>query len=189
MLKRSIIFIVTVLLLFSSLLFALFVFKSKEDINPSQPKILPVVPKQSQKAETVISLSPNPFYIASQSGSFDVIVNTGSNKITAVQLEVGFDPEKITNVSLVPDVFFEQPVVLINDTDNKNGKISYALAIPPTGRAKSGIGVVAKINFLTKLSKGTKTDFVLLPKTLVTAEGQEASVLKKAFGATVIFSK
>lgn len=187
--KRTTIFIVTIFIFLTSLLFALFVFNNKQNQNQTPKPNFPYVPKQSQKAETIIYLSPNPLSIASQSGSFDVLINTSSNKATAVQLEIGFDPLQILNIDIVPGDFLSQPIVLIDDIDLKNGKISYALAITPSGSPKTGTGTVAKIYFTLKNSAFGKTDLTLLPKTLVTAEGEEASVLKNATGASIVQSQ
>lgn len=145
------------------------------------------VPTPTPVAQTVLVLFPNPLVVASPSGSLAVTIDTGENPVTAVQLEFSYNPLALPTIDIKPSTFFENPVTLLKTVDTKNGKISYALAIPPTGAAKKGKGEIATISFTTNIPSGQKSDIILLPKSLVTAEGVQKSVLKSSSGATIFY--
>lgn len=148
--------------------------------TPTTPAVL---------AQTTLALSPSLLSLSSNSGSLNVVIDSGSNKITAVQLELSYDPKMLSAVDITPGAFFDKPVTLIKTIDDKNGKISYALGIAPTGLAKSGQGAVATITFSSAQQTGQATQITFSPKTLVTAEGANSSVLKATSGAAVVFTQ
>jgi|WetSurMetagenome_2_1015567.scaffolds.fasta_scaffold06078_8 hypothetical protein len=110
--------------------------------------------------------------------SIPIRISTGKNKVTAVQLELQYDPLILVNVELSPGPFFASPTALLNLIDNKTGRISYALGIATSGA--SGNGIVANLNFSVKNKNPQDTAIIFLPKTLVVAEGRSESVLKEA---------
>ena len=118
--------------------------------------------------------------------SLPISINTFKNKVTAVQLELQYDPKILTNVTVVPGSFFVNPIVLLNQIDIKTGRISYAFGIGPIGQAVIGKGTVANITFTTKVKTAEKTSILFLPTTLVTAEGINKSVLKQAINALFV---
>ena len=79
--------------------------------------------------------------------------------------------------------------ILINKIDTTNGKVSYAIVIPPTGKAKKGAGTVATLKFTANVSVAKQTVIKFLPKSLATAEGLSKSVLKTTSDATIIFAE
>ena len=90
--------------------------------------------------------------------SLPIIINTGANNVTAVQLELAFDPSILTDVNMNPSSFFEDPAVLLNRIDSKQGRISYALAasdaalgVQPlhSGSGVQGESTLATITFQT----------------------------------------
>lgn len=111
--------------------------------------------------------------------SLPVNITTGKNRVTAVQLELIYDPKVLSNVSVVPGSFFKNPIALLNQIDTKTGRISYALGISPTDEAVMGKGVTAILTFDVKAGTEAKTVILFLPKTLVTAQGVTESVLKQ----------
>lgn len=164
-------------------------------ISPSQ-KPKPSAPPPSQIsssptptpiAQTVLSFSPSPLVIASQSATIAVTVDTGANLVTAAQLELVFDPKTITIIDIQPGTFFADSVILLKNIDAKNGKISYVSAVSPTGQAKAGTGTIATLSFTTNLASGGKTDITFSPKTIVTAEKVQVSVLKASENATIFY--
>ena len=118
----------------------------------------------------------------------NVNINSGTNKVTGVQLEFLYDPKVLTNVDIVPSIFFENPVVLLTDVNKKEGRISLALGIPPSQKGVQGAGVVAVLTF-NKASKSGETIISFLPKTVVSGEGIVQSVLKTATDLTLDLSK
>lgn len=163
-------------------------------ISPKQPQETPLPqlvtkPSPTPVAQTTLALMPNPLIISSPSGSLDVTIDTGNNNVTAVQLELSYDPKILSNVSIAnPAVngFFDSPTELLKKIDVKKGTISYAIALDPTKPAQRGSGIVATLKFRAAL--GT-TQVTFLPQTLVTAEGISVPVLKSATDATVTYTR
>lgn len=171
--------IVTVVLIFVAL-------SPKQEQQEGTPRILPTV---TPSAQSILEIGPNPLVTSTQSVTADVMVDSGENKVTAVQLELSFDPTKISNITITPGTLLENPVILLNNIDYKEGRISYAIGISPTGTAKAGTGTVATITLQTALLNGEQTAITVLPKSLITAEGISSSVLKEATGTTITFTQ
>lgn len=155
--------------------------------TPAPPPIAPnkALPIKQTVAETVLRFD-DPF-AANAVYSLPLMISTGRNAVTAVQVELSFDPQVLTKVTVNPGSFFNNPIVLLNDVDQQAGKISYALGISPQDNGISGEGVVATINFQTKVAAPTTTSVTFLAKTLVTAEGVSQSVLKSSSPALLQF--
>ena len=183
--KRTIPLIILCLLIIVVL--GVFFFSKKKDVSTTPPSstVAPTI-TQLDNAHTTLTLVSNPAATTSSSESVNLAIDTGENKVTAVQVELSYDPTVITNIDILPATFFENPIVLLKKVDTKNGKISYAIAMPPTGAAKTGQGTVATITFTTSLQAGQKTGISFLPKTLVTAEGIRTTVLKTTTGTTIL---
>ncbi len=118
------------------------------------------------------SSAANPTY------SFPINIETKKNKVTAVQLELQYDPLVLADVSVVPGAFFKNPNVLLNQIDAKTGRISYAFGVGLTDAGIAGKGTAAIISFEVKPGIEQKTGILFLPKTKVTAENISQSVLK-----------
>ena len=121
--------------------------------------------------------------------STDVTIITGNNKVNAVQLELSFDVTYLSNVDIKPGPLFQNSVELLKKVDNQKGTISYALAGGLGQKGVSGGGTVAVITFQEKGKAGDLTRINFLPKTLVTAEGIDKSVLKTSIGALITIGK
>lgn len=140
-------------------------------------------------ADTTLMISPNPVVMPTAGqGTAEVSIDTGGNEITAVQLEMSYDPTKIANVDITPGSFLPSPVVLLREIDEQEGRITYALAITPAQIPVKGQGAVATITFTQLPGTSGQTQLQLLPKSLVTANGTTKSVLKSAVGTTVQLS-
>lgn len=187
--KRTILLIV-VLIVVTVGLFVIALLSINKQTPPqinttgSTPTVTPTPP-----AHTILALDPTTVTMASSSGSINVTINTNGDNITAVQLELQYDPAVLTNVKLTPGTFLPDASVLINNVDPSTGRISYALIIAsPTG-AKSGSGTIATLSFSTLPTTKTQTDIIFLPKSLVTAVGIDPSVLKSTTNTTIILPK
>ena len=113
-------------------------------------------------------------------------MDTGSNNVNAVQLELAYDPQALTNVTVAPGDFFTQPNTLLNSLDTVDGRISYATTEQINLPAKSGIGTVAIISFdIAQGFTGKKTTISFLPKTAVAADRIMESVLRKTTNYTL----
>ena len=122
---------------------------------------------------------------SSVSGSYEVDINidTDKNEITGVQLELTFDPSKLTKVNIVPGDFLLGPAVLIKDIDTKNGRITFALGNKPGEKAVKGSGTVAVLSFSKAAPEATNINF--LPHTAVSAPGYNQSVLRETVSAVI----
>lgn len=168
-------------------LVALFVLSFSTTPKATDKQNTSMQPEPTPIAKTVIKLSPNPVILtATSAGSVDVSMDTSDNEVTAVQLEILFDPDVLTDVSIRPGTFFTSPVPLLNTVDKQEGRISYALAITPAQAPLKGSGTIATIVFSKNpASTLTQTELKLLPRTLVAAKGIGPSVLKEATGTTI----
>lgn len=149
----------------------------------SEPTVAPVLPQTTisfGELSTVLSTTSAKIY------SLPIKITTANNKATGVQLELSYDPEVLTNVNVNAGSFFVNPFILINKVDEKNGRISYAIGINPQDTGRQGNGIVAIINFQAQKPTLQSTTIVLLPKSLVTAEDADRSVLKATTSAQFI---
>ncbi|MEK7092580.1 MAG: cohesin domain-containing protein [Patescibacteria group bacterium] len=188
--KKTLFLILTLTLIASGLLYI--ALSSKTNENSTLPPLINRQVTPIPDSQTTLSINPATL-TASQATSSSVMVdiNTGSNKVTAVQIELTYDPKALGNVAIaMPPVnqnFFSNSVVLLKEIDTVKGKITYAVGIPPTGSAKSGTGSIAVITFTPLLFAG-QTTISFNPSTLVTAENATQSVLKSATNTTILFS-
>lgn len=173
------------LVLVTVVLFIVAVRTNNQTAKP-EPTQAPVAQEPQTPAHSVLSLSPNPFSVAAgQRGSVDVTIDTSDNNVTAVQLEIAYDPNVVGNVQVTPGPLFTNPVVLINKNDAQAGRFTYAFGISPSNQPVTGTGSVATITFTAKNAVGKQSQLALLPTTLVTARGVANSVLKEATGTLV----
>lgn len=156
--------------------------------QPQAPKDTPIAtaPKEPV-AQTILSFG-NPSIATSSSSttlnySLPIDILTFKNKVTAVQLELQYDPKILTNVAVVPGPFFANPETFLNQIDIETGRISYAFGAGLKDQGIIGKGIVANITFSAKAGTEEKTAIIFLPKTLVTAEEISESVLKQADNA------
>ena len=121
--------------------------------------------------------------------SLPVEITTGENKTTAVQLELQYDPEVLTDVNVIPGPFFGNADVLLNQIDTKTGRISYAISVNLAAQGISGKGTVAYITFSSKINTQKETAILFLPKTLATATGINESVLRQTTNGLFMIGK
>ena len=138
-------------------------------------------------ADTILSINPSVKDEALSTYSSDVLVDTGSNTINGVQLELYYDPSIITNVTINSGNFFSPSVELLKKIDQSNGRISYALSVLPGQKGESGKGTFATINYTVIPSlTSDRTSFNFLPKTEVSGENTSGSLLKSTNDGDVI---
>ena len=175
--KRTL-FLIFVLFIITFVLLAVVLYKPS---SPSQtPQVM--VPKESAE-QTILSfekpIATSSLSVENLGYSLPINIVTGKNKVTAIQLELQYDPQTLTNVSITPGVFFKNPEILLNQIDAKTGRITYAFGVGLRDQGIVGKGVVATLNFETKAGVPQETAILFLPKTLVTAEGADQSVVKE----------
>lgn len=159
---------------------------SPKRVNLPSVITTPFAPSPTPFAQTVMTMSPAAISVASgATGTVSVNIDSGINAVTAVQLDMTYDPKALTNIKITAGPFFQNPFELLNIIDTKTGKISYALGLPPSAAAKKGNGTVATISFTPLLPAGQTTQLTFTNKSLATAEGVSKSVLKSSSGATI----
>jgi len=174
----------TLFLIFALLLIT-FVLLLVAFYQPQTSKTAPAVtaPKKLTAQTTLsfgIPVTATSASVLTTNYSLPVEILTGGNKVTAVQLELQYDPEVLTNVAVIPGPFFGTTSdVLLNQIDAETGRISYALSVGLTAQGVIGKGTVATVTFSSKVKTPEKTAILFLPKTLVTASGINESVLKQ----------
>ena len=89
------------------------------------------------------------------SHSASLMIDPGVHKVTAVQLELQFDPNVIETISLEPasgsaSFFDALSPVLFTQIDREKGRISYAVGISPNELPRTKNGVVANLFFTLK---------------------------------------
>lgn len=113
--------------------------------------------------------------------SVDVLIDSAEKPVAGVQLELSYDPNALTNVSVktpTASFFGENPSVLISSVDPEQGRISYAVGISATEAEKAGRGTVATITFTVNRQSGLpSTSITFLPKSAVTTLSAPSSVL------------
>ena len=182
--RRTIILIIVLTAITAVLLAVALTQKKKAPLpSPQKETMLPY-------AQTSLEISSNPIPASSASAkssySLGVTIDTGGDKVTAVQLELSYDPKAIANVDIKPGSFFVNPAQALKKINSVDGTISYALLINPGESGVSGTGTVAVISYTEIGQTGTYTQINFLPKTLVTAGGTDKSVLKKSIGSLIM---
>ena len=184
--KRTL-FLIFALFLITFVLLALTLY------TPSNPKPAQtvIVPKETVE-QTVLSFGQpvaTSSSIARLNYTLAINIATGTNKVTAVQLEMQYDPKVLTNAVVTPGSFFKNPVILLNQIDAKTGRISYAFGIGLADQGVRGQGEIAILTFGAKTTVLEQTQILFLPKTLVTAENISESVLKQTNNIQLIIGE
>lgn len=181
-----------IIIIFLSILTIYLNSKTQKILEVTQSGETPSPTSQiSPDAQSIINLMPNPLTLDTTGrGAINVNIETGGNEVTAVQLELKYDPSAITDVAIVHSDFFTNPIELFKRIDTQNGRITYMLGISTAQNPISGSGTVAKITFRkvreTKLSSTTiKFSKTENSESIVAATGIDQSVLRYANDTTI----
>ncbi len=191
MTKKTTLLIVFLFLVTCGLLYLALVTKPYKPTSTS-PTPTPI----SVNAHTTLTLGPataSQSSLLAQSGqaklaqyTLAVAVDAGGDLVNSVQLELAYDPQALTNVTVTPGSFFPQPNTLVNNVNTTDGRISYALAQQIDTPGRNGVGTVAFISFnVAPTYTNSTTTFTFLPKTAVAADKILESVLKSTTGYTL----
>lgn len=171
--------------------FLLFYFAVKKDnqikINSQKAALSLPTPTPVQEL-TEIYFDPAQIDVSAKttsSTSSALFINTNSNTVSSVQIEISFDPIAFSNIDINPPIdtsFFGEKGnynILLKNIDYKNGRISYAVSLNKNETAKSGIGKIAVLSFTTNPNVNqTNTKIKLLNKTTVNQPEVGPSVLR-----------
>ena len=177
--KQTVVFL-TFLIAVTLVLLGLAVYTQK--IVPPSPTTTPNKVLFPPYAHTELTLAA-PKQTGLNTYTTQVNISSGTDKITAAQLELSFDPKVLLNVQISPGSFIQNPVVLLKNVDQQNGRISLALGVPLGQKGISGNGTIATITFTEAPTATGSTLLDFLPKTAVTAQGVAQSVLKTSTGS------
>jgi hypothetical protein len=98
----------------------------------------------SSQASVTLSLPPTITTSLNSETSADITIDSGASSVTAVQIELVYDPSTISTPSITQGGFFTQK---LTSPKIENGKISFAYAVKIEEKSKSGSGVVATLKF------------------------------------------
>lgn len=187
--KKTLALIISLVVLTAVLLVIALSTKEQKVAN-NTPSVPSEQPSPTPPAHSVLTMTPATLDLSTRATGIhtvDVAIDSDDNNVTAVQLEIAYDPKVIRNLQVKPGKFFASPTVLLNKNDVKTGRVSYALGISPAQDPEKGTGTVATLTFtVLPGATGTETQITLLPKSLVTARGVGPSVLKSASGVTIM---
>ncbi|MEK7605674.1 MAG: cohesin domain-containing protein [Patescibacteria group bacterium] len=136
---------------------------------------------------TTLSLSPTVLNDTQSPATLDVLIDSGGDPITAVQLDIAYDPATITDLSIQSGDFLgESQILPLNSQNENSGKATFVITPKNIQEAKSGKGVLAKLIFYPKKAGNQlSTTISILDTSLVSARGISTSVLKKVGSATI----
>lgn len=145
-------------------------------------------PSQAVNADATLFMTP---VVTGNVARVTVAMSSEVSEVTAVQMEISYDPTSLSFVSVTPSDAFAQGVPLLNTIDRTNGRITYALGLSPQQESsKSGQVDVATIVFnkVGAASGSATTEVEFLPKSLISARGVSQSVLKETRGTIIQFN-
>ncbi|HRN96015.1 MAG TPA: hypothetical protein PLD54_01045, partial [Candidatus Levybacteria bacterium] len=163
----------------------LVVLAIRNERRPATDQQEPVVLQQDPAKTAEIIFSPNEVVLASNTATttVDIIVDTKEYEVDGVQLELMYDPEVLTNVTMTtPEQNFfggqGNSNNFINEVDPQRGRVSYWFGINPMLTSKQGTGVVAQLSFtLNPQSSATETVIDVLDKSMITEIETNKNVL------------
>lgn len=175
--------------MFFAAVVTLIILNTTATTNPVLQSFPKIFPTKTIVSQNTLTLSPNPRYAQpGKSTSVQVMIDSQGSKPSLIQLELSYDPTVFSNVRIVPGTFFQNPDVLLNDVNTRNGRISYAIS-PSKGQAdKSASNIVATLHITPRLSIAKReTTLSFMPKTIVQTE-ESKTTLKGAYGTKLLFT-
>lgn len=158
------------------------VLLSVSNLKPTSPTV-PSGKQTASYAKTTLTILPTPKSVGKNLYEVPVTIDS-KNKVSAVQLELTFDPKALSNVDISTGTFFKSPTVLLKKVNTETGRITYAFGLGLGQDTVSGTGTVAVIRFSPNVGfKTTQINF--LPRTQVAAIDQRRSVLSTSTSALI----
>lgn len=147
-----------------------------------------VQPTPTVPAHTVLSLSPNPVPVTANVATVDVMIDAEDNPVTGAQFEIKYDPDVLNFTEVKQGSFFGSALILINDVNRTEGRVTYALGLTPAQiqNPKTGKGTVATLTFTKRSNAPVAGNSALkIENALISAKDIGPSVLKSATGTTI----
>lgn len=136
---------------------------------------------QAVGGSVVLTLAPSSKKISSvgQQVSFDIVLHTNQDTVSAVALEIGYDPAAFEKVSYKNKTAF--PIVL-STPKVLDGKLNVVVGVHPTSPFK-GTTIVGTITLQVKSVKASTVSFTENTKTA--SLGKTGNTIKSKQGATI----
>lgn len=112
--------------------------------------------------------------------SADIMIDSGGSELTAVQVELSYDPSGLSPIRVVQGDFLTNK---LGQPKIQNGKITFTYTVALGEKGKSGSGKLATIIFKS-LKDNTQITFD--KGTMVAAHGKSSNVLASATGTTIM---
>lgn len=93
-----------------------------------------------------------------------------------VQIELAYDPEVLTDISLTPGSFFNKPIILLESIDESIGRISYAVRSGNTQASSIYAGEAIILNFRVLSRTAEQSSIYFLPKTSAAVKDKNIAV-------------
>lgn len=169
---------VSISFLFLVLVLFIVVFQVQKKEKPQEIRIKAV-------PSTTLSFSPASLTKGlGETFTLNVIINTGENAVSAAEIHVSFDPDKLSCQNIIKGDFL--PNVLLEGTINQGqGRASITLGSQPAN-PKKGSGNVAILTFKTLALTGASPAIVeFTSETQAAAVGERGTVLVDASSASI----
>lgn len=135
----------------------------------------------SAAAQTRLFFTPSYRQIAG-GRTFDIPIHidTASNNVNLIQLELWYNPNDITILGIRPGSFLTNPTVILSEVDSISGAVQYALKIPDTDPPQAGSGDIAILTLIPteNASPGATTQISFRKKSSVRGPSQEQTLLQ-----------
>lgn len=179
---------IALLLIFIGTCSVLLVLNIQYASNPVINSIPAIFPTKSVTSENTLTLSPDSVIAsAGKPTPIQVIIDSQGEIPNLIQLELAYDPAVLGTVTITPGTFFLNPQVTLNNINERNGRISYALTAGSAQKKDSTtvatIMVTPRINAVKR-----ETTLYFLPKTVIRTKSAE-NTLKVAYGTKITLSE
>lgn len=114
--------------------------------------------------------------------SVPILIDTGENTVSAVELHVAADPSTVTGLKVSSGSFFSSPTVLEDKVGDTPGTYIFTIgSLPP----RQGSGVVALVSWTKPAGATGAVTVRLAEQTQVAAVGESGTVLKQVTDGVV----
>lgn len=137
----------------------------------------------STRQDTELFFSPVKPIQRESRASIPIHIRTGANTVSAVELHIRYDPKLLTNVTIEPGPFFQNPTILARSVNADTGKVILTIGSLSPRRGEDEIATLQG-TMITSATSSTMT-LIFDPGTKVAALGETTNVVKKTTNRTV----
>lgn len=190
----------TILIVVLAIVTALLIFLAVTN-ETTQQILITDEPQQAIPSETVIepyatlNFSTPVLNVANSptaTQSVDIILDTVGKGVFGAQIELQYDPSLLLNMSVNPtpfSIFNTGATILINEVNQTQGRISYAVVLNPNEQEINGKGPIATLTFTPNRANAIpRTEISFLPKSAVTTIAGSGSILKTTTPLSIILN-